>query len=146
MCNDLKPPITCVKTINLMMWLAARDLLFFSEYDDEDMDWEGEEVGFSCAILCNDTFYYASADAESICDVEDLELVKYLYEKYSYDGVVAWVSSQRNWQEPLKPLQTDKYYEAVKFIQDMHDWAKIDRCPHCYTELNGNFDCPECTL
>ena len=141
--TNLKPPITCINTINLMMWLASRDILFFSQYDEAEGDWNG---GFTCAIMCNDTFYYASADCESVCDVEDLELVRYLYEKCSWDGVAAWVSSKRNWQEPLKPLQTDKFYEALKFIQDMDDFIKVDKCPHCYTELDFNFDCPECVF
>jgi hypothetical protein len=62
----------------------------------------------------NDTFYYASADAEDLKEDEIDGLID-VVKKYSHDGVTAWAARRRN-MEPLPQLQTDKYREAVAYL------------------------------
>lgn len=95
-----------------LFWLAARDIVFFSTYNDTFECWDN---GFHACILCNDTFYYACADAEAIAP-EESHIVKEYFEDFGWDGVVAITSVFRG-SDPLKQLMTDKFLEArEKFL------------------------------
>lgn len=93
--------------LETLIWLAAREVVFFSAYDPrEDPDFRG----WSCAILCNDSFVYASADAEDF-DPAEADEVRGLYERHGWAGPLAWVARKRG-VEPLEPLRTDAYRAA----------------------------------
>jgi hypothetical protein len=91
-----------------LFWLAARDYVFFATYNEKAGDWDN---GWHPAINCNDTFYYASADA---CGLEPHEAkeVRAAVEQWGWAGAVAWCALKRN-QEPLKQLQTEQYRAAM---------------------------------
>lgn len=97
-----------VRQYQQLFWLAARDIVFFSTYNEEIEDWDN---GFHAAVNCNDTFYYACADAEGLAPGEAYK-VRDFYERYGWAGVVAWAAKKRG-AEPLKELQDDKYSEAM---------------------------------
>lgn len=90
-----------------LFWLAARDVVFFGTYNEDTKDWDD---GWHVAVSCNDTFYYASADAWSF-KPKDVGKVKDVYDKWGLDGVVALCAVARK-ETPLKQLQTAKYHEA----------------------------------
>lgn len=97
-----------VRQYEHLFWLAAEDIVFFSHYNSEIEDYDG---GFHAAVNCNDTFNYASVDAEDLAPGQ-AHKVRDFYERYGWAGVVAWASKKRG-IEPLKELQDDKYREAM---------------------------------
>lgn len=104
--------VTSLEEMNHLLWLAARDIIFFSTYDDDDKEYTN---GFYAAVNCNDTFYYASADAESL-PFERAEELRGAYELFGFAGVVAWCSLKRGYG-PLERLQTEQYRAAMEFLQ-----------------------------
>jgi len=96
-----------------LFWLAARDYVFFSRYDEAIGDYDN---GWHVAINCNDTFYYACADACEMLPSEALEF-RSLVEKFGWAGGVAWCSIKRG-EEPLKRLQTEQYHIASQHIKN----------------------------
>jgi len=102
----------------MLFWLAARDVIMFTTYDSDINEWT---EGWCVAVNCSDTFYYACADAEGLAPGREKE-VKEVYEKFDWDGVVAWCALERN-ATPLKQLQTPKYFEAREFIRK-NNWVK----------------------
>lgn len=63
----------------------------------------------------NDTFYYA-ADGEDF-EPGDLPKLNELYEKYGWQGIIAWVAKKRNMEPlPTKFKKTDAYTEALKSL------------------------------
>jgi hypothetical protein len=91
-----------------LFWLAARDFVFFSTYNGQTEDYD---AGWHQAVNCNDTFYYASADA---CGLEphEAKAVRAAVEQWGWAGAVAWCALKRN-EEPLKELQTEQYRAAM---------------------------------
>lgn len=67
-------------------------------------------------IICSDSFAYACADYEE-AEMEEWEKVAILYDKYGYDGVLAWISHKRN-ENPLQKLQTDKFFKAKNELNE----------------------------
>ncbi len=64
------------------------------------IDFAGEQFkDLEVAIPCNDTFAYASADAEEIPEGREHE-VRTIYDNYSWPGVIAWCAKERG-VEPL---------------------------------------------
>lgn len=90
-----------------LFWLAAQNVVFFGDYDSKTKNWDD---GWHPYINCNDTFYYASADATAIDEGQE-KAIKSAFEKYGWDGVVAWCALMRN-EQPLKERRTEKYLEA----------------------------------
>lgn len=90
-----------------LFWLAARDVVFFSTYNEEI---KGRDNGWHAAVNCNDTFYYASADATDLAPGHEHE-VRAAFDQWGWAGVVAWCAIERG-QEPLEQLQTDEYRQA----------------------------------
>lgn len=103
-----------IKLYEIMFHLAAQDILFFGDWDDIN---KCHGMYFSPAVLCNDTFYYACGDAESI-QLEEVEHLEHIYNTFGEDGVVAWVSKKRGGLSPLKELQSDNYLKAVEYLKD----------------------------
>lgn len=101
------------KDLEHLFWLAARDYIFFSEYDDLGK-WSN---GWCASILCNDTFGYACADCEEL-EPGNAEEVRKIADKYGWDGVTAWAAFRRGC-EPIKPLLTEKYYKAREEIKKL---------------------------
>lgn len=81
------------------------------------VDFAGDDFNdeLEVAILCNDTFTYASADAEEIPAGREHE-VRTIHEKYGYEGVIAWCAKERK-MEPLDHWQTAKYTLARKELE-----------------------------
>jgi hypothetical protein len=98
--------------IEALFWLAARDIVFFATYDEDVHDWTN---GFSLAINVNDTFYYASADAEQL-KLKDTVSLKRLYQTFGYSGIEAYVAMSRD-MEVLPELRTERYKEARAYIE-----------------------------
>jgi hypothetical protein len=98
--------------IEALFWLAARDLVFFGTWDEEAEDWTD---GFSLALNVNDTFYYASADAEGM-ELKDAPSLVNLYKLFGFCGLAAWVAIKRD-SNVLPQLMTDKYKEARAYIK-----------------------------
>lgn len=98
-----------------LFWLASRDIIFFVEGklpEPESLEKHAvdDRGGWHAAVLLNDVFGYACADAETIFPGQAAE-IKTFYETFGWDGVIAWVANARN-QEPLKELRTEKYLQA----------------------------------
>ncbi len=85
-----------------LLEMLADEAIYISCFDDDKIRID---------ILVNDTFYYATSDSESI-ETEDLLIIHGLWEKFGYDGLVAWVSKKRG-VEPLKEAQTNGYRKAL---------------------------------
>jgi len=60
----------------------------------------------------NDTFYYATADNECI-DPQEISTVVDLYQRYGFDGIVAWAAKKRN-QKPI--YENEKLNQAITFL------------------------------
>ena len=116
---DLKDKMEQYK-INLLK-LAAK-------YDIKDTFLWNEELEFS--IICSDSFYYATADAEDICSQEDvdlleqcikdcLELDRRLGEVYA---PILYVAKKRK----MRPL-LDIYYHIPVGICDLFDACGPER-------------------
>lgn len=95
-----------------LFWLAARDVIFFSEFNEDLSGWDN---GWYAVVSCNDMFYYASADATHIAKGEEHE-VREMFEKYGWGGVTAWCSVKRN-EEPIKEIQDDNYLRALEELK-----------------------------
>lgn len=103
-----------LRKYEILFHLAAQDIIHFSTYDSVN---ENYGKYFTPYVLCNDTFYYASADAEEI-DLGEVELLEDVYNKFDECGVVAWCSLKRGEQKPLKELISDKYHDAMIYLKD----------------------------
>lgn len=86
--------------------LMFDEALMLSERDDEVTVW----------LCVNDIFYYA-ADAEDV-EIKELPLLAEIYDKFGWDGLIAWVAIKRG-MEPLRRKfdKTVEYKSAVKFIE-----------------------------
>jgi len=93
----------------LLFWLAARDIIFFTTYNGESHDTSAYPV-----VFCSDVFCYACADAEEL-PIDQLPLLKTVFEKFGWNGVVAWVAKQRN-EHPLESYITEEYNNALNYI------------------------------
>lgn len=71
-------------------------------------DWpEDAQKTFALAVNCNDTFYYASGDAEQM-DYEDLEDVYTYWNQNNHWGPTVWCCKKRG----MMPLK--KIYDAIQ--------------------------------
>jgi len=100
-----------IETLDKLFWLASRDIIFFGSYNTAIGTWDEH---WHPAVNVNDTFYYASADAEDLKE-EEIDGLIDVVKKFSHDGVTAWAARRRN-MDPLPQLQTDKYREAVAYL------------------------------
>lgn len=112
MSNEIEELQKELETLKTLHWLAASDAVFFGHYDELDDQYHTDAT--YPYLLCNDTFGYACADAESIWP-EDYKKVKQIYEKYGYSGIVAMVSIKRN-IEPIQEWQDEEYKKALEEI------------------------------
>ena len=64
------------------------------------------------SLNMGDTFAYGCADSEDV-PASKLGEVALMWQRYQHDGLVAWVSAQRDWCEPIEALRTEKYALAV---------------------------------
>lgn len=104
-------PLT-IEDCEHLFWLAARDVVFFGTYDEGAEDWD---AGWHPAVNCNDTFYYASADACSF-DPHEAKEIRSAFERWGWAGAVAWCALKRN-EEPLPHLRTDQYLKAISALR-----------------------------
>jgi hypothetical protein len=115
-------PITLVQA-ELIFWLLAREVIFLSTFDNDVQDWSNH---WYAVVNLNDTFYYATADAESVT-LNGLADLKYYFDKYSWDGITAWASFKREGMEPVARLRTKEYYAAMEEIKDNYAKAELVR-------------------
>jgi hypothetical protein len=97
--------------LDKLFWLAARDFVFFSTYNSA---LEQHDDHWYPAVCVNDTFWYASADAEDLREDEIDGLID-IVKRFDYDGVVAWAAKRRN-ATPIKERQTEKYFAALEYL------------------------------
>ena len=95
--------------------LLARDVIFFSQYDEDTNTWPDCGEFFSPCVLLNDTFAYATADAERVTD-DQLDLLIKMDRQFGQSGVVAWAAQVRG-SEPLEPYRTEKYHAAREWLR-----------------------------
>lgn len=101
-----------------IVYLLCNDVIL--SFEGDSFYGVGEPFeGLIVAINCNDTFAYASADAEDIPIGREHE-VRSIYDKYGHAGVIAWCSKERG-IEPLpaflKLLSAGKYKLARKELE-----------------------------
>lgn len=101
--------------MHMIFWLAARDVIMFGTYSEEEQAWT---TGYSVCINVNDTFAYASADAEEIAEADDIAVVDALYSKFGWAGPVAYCAVKRK-HHPLKAIRGDQYWEALDYLREM---------------------------
>lgn len=99
-----------------LFWLSARQYIFFTTYNEKLDDWD---CGWYAAVNCNDTFFYACADAYCM-QPHEAEEVRAAVERWGWAGAVAWCAIRRN-EEPLKELQTAEYLEAKAALSSKSD-------------------------
>lgn len=109
----IDPAIQYIRSLETLFWLAAHDYVFFGTYNPESEFWEDNK--WFHYILCNDTFFYASADAEALAQ-EELPTLRDVSEKFGWSGVIAYAALRRK-MEPLEHLRTEKYYEALAYLK-----------------------------
>jgi hypothetical protein len=101
-----------------LFFLALHDVIFFGTWDQAESERLGNaywgEDAIPC-LLCNHTFYYASADAENF-EESDIDIIIDLYKRFAYAGVTAWIAAKRG-IEPLSELNNDAYKLAVEYLK-----------------------------
>ena len=95
--------------------LLARDVIFFSQYDEDTNTWPDCGEFFAPCVLLNDTFAYATADCERVTD-DQLDLLIKMDRQFGQSGVVAWAAQVRG-SEPLEPYRTEKYRAARAWLR-----------------------------
>lgn len=84
-------------------------------------------------LNCNDTFAWASADAEDI-HPSQWKALWLVYEKYHNDGLTAFASFVRK-EEPMPQLKTEGFRQALLFVEELlhpaqpHDEPKSPKLP-----------------
>ena len=96
--------------------LLARDVIFFSQYDEDTNTWPDCDEFFAPCVRLNDTFDYATADGERLRD-DQLDLLIAAERQFGNDGVVAWAAQVRG-SEPLEPYRTEKYRAAREWLRE----------------------------
>jgi hypothetical protein len=108
-----EPKVLTIADCEALFWLAARDIVFFATYNQAIEDWDN---GWHAAVNCNDTFYYASADATAF-EPHEAKEIRRVFEQWGWDGVVAWCAIRRG-EEPLSELRTSTHLEAVASLKE----------------------------
>lgn len=101
-----------------MMCLIGEEVAFMGANWSDEVATKGYVkecyLGSIGCLLMNDTFYYASADAEPV-GYDEWPAVKKIYEDHGNEGLIAWAALRRG-HEPLPPLLTDKYLAAKEAL------------------------------
>ena len=95
--------------------LLARDVIFFSQYDEDTNTWPDCSEFFMPCVRLNDTFDYATADGECVRD-DQLDLLIAADRQFGNSGVVAWAAHVRG-SEPLEPYRTENYHAAREWLR-----------------------------
>jgi len=82
----------------------------------------------------NDTFYYASADAEEIY-YEDLAQLEEVLDRYGYNAIVAYVALKRGHDPMVKRSLNDEFYRAKKEIEELCHKKEVTECGFEYDYL-----------
>jgi hypothetical protein len=101
-----------IEFLGKLIWLAATDVLFFSNHNDDIDDWCDHAQP---AIILNDTFAPGISDADSL-PLADLDLVCEAVAKFGDDGAMAWASVRRQVEIQQRWI-TPKYLEAKAFVE-----------------------------
>ena len=110
-----------------ILFLAAHDVVFFGTWDEERSKREGKNYwgeNARPALMMNDTFYYASADAEGFGEA-DVDLLVDLYQRFDYHGPTAWAAVKRG-EEPLPQRQSEQYHAARAWLEDQRNSGAPD--------------------
>ena len=95
--------------------LLARDVIFFSQYDEDTNTWPDCGEFFAPCVRLNDTFAYATADGERLRD-DQLDLLIKMDRLFGQSGVIAWAAQVRG-SEPLEPYRTENYRAAREWLR-----------------------------
>lgn len=61
---------------------------------NDDLSVINSKDGIKLFINCNDRFYHACSDGEE-CQIGDLEFLCLLYDRFEYEGLLAWIFVRR---------------------------------------------------
>src|ERR1700757_4776951 len=78
---------------------AVNALLFLLKCDVGFLGWHHTDGYPALFLIMNDTFAFATSDAEEV-PFENLIEVRALYDKFGSHGLTAWVAKKRN-QQPI---------------------------------------------
>ena len=90
-------PIAQLVELEAALFLVACDIAMISK----------DKNTLTCCLCCNDTFGYATADAEPI-EWHEAPALKVLYEQEGWQGLIRWIAKKRG-VEPLPEMR-----EALK--------------------------------
>lgn len=80
-------------------------------------------------LQMNDTFNFACADSEDV-EIKDLVTILYLWQKYGYEGLIAWAANKRH-EAPLNSIITKTYLlalkEAERLTRDDQEFCESDK-------------------
>jgi len=107
-----------------LFYLAAQDVIWFSTYDEDTQTWPDCGEFFTPVVNVNDTFAYATADAERVTDAQIDNLIA-VHKQFGGAGVIAWAASVRG-SEPLAAYQTERYFAAREMLRQ-RDSASDER-------------------
>lgn len=102
--------------IALAVLLMERKIMLNSHWWEKDWPKEARKK-FAIAVICNDVFYYASADAESI-DYLELKDAFMHWEKDNDFGLIVWAIKKRK-QKPIPEVYKSIMDEGIWNLDEM---------------------------
>lgn len=90
------------------LWLMAHDVV-----DVTDID---QEPGWCLVANLSDTFGYGCADAEDL-GLQDCPHLREIYRQHGHAGVVAWAAVRRCAGDPVEPVATPQYHQALQDLR-----------------------------
>lgn len=100
---------TDAQRMHKVMVMASHDVVFFGGfiYDPDCREFRIPPL----LLLCSDTFGYACADGEEFT-LDEVDQPFDLWQKYGFDGIVAWVADKRG-LTPVTGTQTQLGYKSA---------------------------------
>lgn len=102
-----------------MLYLMGEDVAFMGANWSDEVATKGYSaecyLGTVGCLLMNDTFHYASADAEEV-PYNEWPHVKEVYEKWGEEGLIAWVALRRGYDPAVSGVVTDKFKQAKQAL------------------------------
>lgn len=98
--------------------LLNDETIHLHTYDEQNKTHSDDKVFMS--VMCSDTFFMACADSESFTKT-DIDIITEIKSLFGYTGLVAWVSSRRNNQQPLfdyARLNVERYNKAFEYLRN----------------------------
>ena len=109
-CPECKRLRTESRVHEMLAWLAAEDIVFWSHYNEETKQ---HDDGAYPSLLVNEEFCYG-ADAEGLSD-DDVPVVFELYKSGGWDAVISWVAKLRDMKPLRHKLRDNCSYDHCKY-------------------------------